>query len=72
MSHQHILLAMSTYLFQINAANIKVNPLGRICSPSDVAQAVAFLASDWATFINGVLLPVDGGHSLTLAMPQLQ
>jgi NAD(P)-dependent dehydrogenase (short-subunit alcohol dehydrogenase family) len=38
-------------------------PLNRLCSPEDVANAVAFLASDKATFINGVQLPVDGGLS---------
>ncbi len=38
-------------------------PLNRLCSPEDVANAVAFLASDRATFINGVQFPVDGGLS---------
>jgi NAD(P)-dependent dehydrogenase (short-subunit alcohol dehydrogenase family) len=38
-------------------------PLNRLCSPEDVANAVAFLASDKATFINGVQFPVDGGLS---------
>jgi meso-butanediol dehydrogenase / (S,S)-butanediol dehydrogenase / diacetyl reductase len=36
-------------------------PLGRIGEPSDVAGAVAFLASDDASWITGVVLPVDGG-----------
>lgn len=36
-------------------------PLGRIGRPRDVADAVAFLISDAADFITGVLLPVDGG-----------
>jgi NAD(P)-dependent dehydrogenase (short-subunit alcohol dehydrogenase family) len=38
-------------------------PLNRLCSPEDVANAVAFLASDKATFINGVQFPIDGGLS---------
>lgn len=36
-------------------------PLGRLCDPSDVANAVLFLASDEAAFINGLSLAVDGG-----------
>jgi NAD(P)-dependent dehydrogenase (short-subunit alcohol dehydrogenase family) len=36
-------------------------PLGRLASLSDVANAALFLASDEASFINGVAFPVDGG-----------
>jgi meso-butanediol dehydrogenase/(S,S)-butanediol dehydrogenase/diacetyl reductase len=36
-------------------------PLGRVGEPEDVAAAVAFLASDDASWITGVILPVDGG-----------
>lgn len=38
-------------------------PLGRAGEPEDVAEAIAFLASDKARFITGVNLPVDGGKS---------
>jgi NAD(P)-dependent dehydrogenase (short-subunit alcohol dehydrogenase family) len=38
-----------------------LHPLGRIGEPHDVAAAVAFLASDAASWITGVVLPVDGG-----------
>lgn len=37
-------------------------PLGRFAQPSDVAGAVAFLASDDASYITGTTIYVDGGH----------
>jgi len=37
------------------------HPLGRIASPEEVARAILFLASQEASFITGVALPVDGG-----------
>ena len=37
-------------------------PAGRVGRPEEVAEAVLFLASDEASFINGVELFVDGGH----------
>lgn len=36
-------------------------PLGRVGEPADIAAAVAFLASDDASWITGITLPVDGG-----------
>jgi cyclopentanol dehydrogenase len=36
-------------------------PLGRLAKASDVANAVLYLASDEASFINGIAMPVDGG-----------
>ncbi|MGW4593402.1 SDR family oxidoreductase [Amycolatopsis thermoflava] len=39
-------------------------PLGRFGPPSEMAAAVAFLASDEAACITGVVLPVDGGISI--------
>ena len=36
-------------------------PLGRLATDRDVANAALYLASDEASFLNGVALPVDGG-----------
>lgn len=39
-------------------------PLGRIATPTEVAEAAQFLASDGAGFITGQILTVDGGRSV--------
>ncbi|WP_395103922.1 SDR family NAD(P)-dependent oxidoreductase [Actinomadura sp. SCN-SB] len=36
-------------------------PLGRASQPTEIASVIAFLASDDASFVTGVTLPVDGG-----------
>ena len=41
-------------------------PVRRTGTPEDIAHAVSFLSSPQAAFINGVLLPVDGGMSIQL------
>ena len=40
----------------------RVHPMGRLGEPEEVARAIAFLASDEASFITGAILPVDGGY----------
>lgn len=39
-------------------------PIARFADPSEMASAVAFLASEEAGYITGVVLPVDGGVSI--------
>jgi len=45
-------------------AVIGLTPSGRLAEQEDIADAVVFLASDRAKFINGAGLPVDGGMGM--------
>ncbi|MBM3957401.1 MAG: SDR family oxidoreductase [Gemmatimonadetes bacterium] len=40
-----------------------LHPLGRLATTEEIAKAALFLASDEASFITGVILPVDGGYT---------
>jgi NAD(P)-dependent dehydrogenase (short-subunit alcohol dehydrogenase family) len=40
-------------------------PAGRVAEPEEIAAAIAYLASDDASFVHGVTIPVDGGRAAT-------
>jgi 3-oxoacyl-[acyl-carrier protein] reductase len=46
---------------EVEAAWLQGNPLQRPGEPHEVAGLVVFLASDRASYINGVIVPIDGG-----------
>ena len=50
---------------ELHAAQLAAVPLGRLGEPADIAAAVAFLLSDDAAYITGVVLDVDGGALLS-------
>jgi NAD(P)-dependent dehydrogenase (short-subunit alcohol dehydrogenase family) len=41
----------------------EAHQLGRFGKPVEIANAALFLASDEASFVTGVTLPVDGGYT---------
>jgi meso-butanediol dehydrogenase/(S,S)-butanediol dehydrogenase/diacetyl reductase len=46
---------------ELDAAVSRRVPLGRMFEPEEMGRTIAFLASDWASGITGVVIPVDGG-----------
>lgn len=44
-------------------------PIGRAATPDEIAGVIAFLASEDARFVNGVILPVDGGLGASNGQP---
>ncbi len=50
---------------EIKDISMKLTPMGRFGTPKDIAYAVAFLASEEASFITGTTLQVDGGMAMT-------
>jgi meso-butanediol dehydrogenase / (S,S)-butanediol dehydrogenase / diacetyl reductase len=53
----------------VMAAFVERLPIGRAATPDDIAGVIAFLASEDAVFINGVILPVDGGLHASNGQP---
>ena len=70
MDTPHVQKAIAGYhgdATEMAAKRAAMVPMKRQGDGWDVAWAAVFLASDQARFITGVCLPVDGGHSITLA-----
>ena len=40
-------------------------PAGRVAEPEEIAAAIAYLASDEASFVHGATIPVDGARTAT-------
>lgn len=47
----------------VKAFNVSRNPMGRYGDPAEVAKVVTFLASDAASYVNGVAWLIDGGRT---------
>lgn len=50
----------------ISTEMINEVPMKRFAQPEEIAQSVCFLASEFASYINGINLPVDGGRTPSL------
>jgi NAD(P)-dependent dehydrogenase (short-subunit alcohol dehydrogenase family) len=66
----HIPTSINTSFDQTKIVRL-MQPLQRMGSPSDVANAAVYLASDRSAQVTGIVLPVDGGTTAGPPMPKL-
>jgi NAD(P)-dependent dehydrogenase (short-subunit alcohol dehydrogenase family) len=62
---------MSEHFYQnekLHQGRIKVVPVGRIGRPEDIADAMGFIVSDAASYMNGQDIIIDGGFMRTALM----
>jgi NAD(P)-dependent dehydrogenase (short-subunit alcohol dehydrogenase family) len=45
------------------AAMMRNTPARRVATPGEIAETIAYLASDASSFIHGAVVPVDGGRT---------
>jgi NAD(P)-dependent dehydrogenase (short-subunit alcohol dehydrogenase family) len=55
---------------EVDAQMARLHPLGRVGTGGEVAETVAYLLSPQASFINGAILPIDGGRAALGPDPQ--
>ena len=48
---------------ELSAMAERVVPMGRLAQPVEIARVVLFLASDYASYMTGALVPVDAGYT---------
>ncbi|KAL1473109.1 hypothetical protein MTO96_038918 [Rhipicephalus appendiculatus] len=65
-------VSMEQHAEMIQKMTGAAHALGRVGKPEEVASCIAFLASDDASFVTGITMPVDGGMLLVSAFPRLQ